>query len=533
MVFLLAGVKERWKLPLGYDLTENSFNHAFMARRIKTIIRLCLKKGIKIRSLVMDGGSQNRTLQRELGIKFSYSDGEQVNCFFVDGMRVCVFSDVCHILKNIRNAFAANDFKLDDDTVRREKLSSPYAKWEHLKMLHDFQKDKQHKLQPGITDKTFDLGPFAKMNVGPAVNAFSKPTADVLDFCVDHHNFPHEVKTTAFFIRMIAGWWDLMSSRSSRFCFTLEEKGNYEANIQTLMDFMEFFDKCEQMKKNGDKEQYIQSNVMLTTTSMIMQVEYYLKERGMKFVLGGRFTSDCVENFFSQIRKRVSAPTALQFKYAFRALLLLNHMKPSKKGAYLEDDHCNQWLTELDHIRQLKLDQEDEDINVYDILVGDKEMKDFDQENALRYLIGYLLKKTICAYGQSKCSKCEEVFTMDHCLATSTELLIMQRCYTPDALCMPTEYAYKIFSMIEQTFLLNVSNMNKKGYFDSLIEKLSTTTMNLFKEDLPTCHWDLLLRRFLKIRMIFWTRQRSHELMHVAATKAASNGSKSVAAQQL
>ena len=62
MVFLIAGVKQRWKLPLGYDLTENSFNHAFIARRIVTIIKLCLKKGIKIRSLVMDGGSTNRTL---------------------------------------------------------------------------------------------------------------------------------------------------------------------------------------------------------------------------------------------------------------------------------------------------------------------------------------------------------------------------------------------------------------------------------------------------------------------------------------
>ena len=448
-----------------------------------------------------------------------------------------MFSDVCHILKNIRNAFAYKGFRLDDETVRREKLPSPFVKWDHIKIIHDYQKDKEHKIHPGISEKTFEaLGPFTKMNVGPAVNVFSLTTADILEFGVSNLGFPDECRTTAFAIRMIARWFNLMSSRSSRYCFTLAEKGNYLENIQFLMDFMVFFDSLTVVKEHGDKEQYIQMNARLSTMSMIMTAEYYLQERGMEFLLGGRFTSDCIENFFSQIRKRVAAPTPLQFKYAFRALLLLNHMKPSKKGAYLEDDHSSSWLTELGHIRQLRLDhiaERDEDSDVYEVLIGDREMKDFAEENALRYLIGYLFKKTICNYGESKCAKCEEAFTQDHCEASDTEKLIMQRCYTPDALCIPTEYAYKIFSMVESTFLLNVSNMNKKGFFDNLLEKLSTTTTNMFKADLPTCHWELLLRRFLKIRMIFWTRQQSFLKKSKKATKAASHGSKSVAAQQL
>lgn len=62
LVYMIAGVKDRWKIAVGYDLTRNSFKKEFVKRRIFTLIRMLKEKGVKGRSLAMDGGSVNRSL---------------------------------------------------------------------------------------------------------------------------------------------------------------------------------------------------------------------------------------------------------------------------------------------------------------------------------------------------------------------------------------------------------------------------------------------------------------------------------------
>ena len=62
LVYLLAGVKTRWKLPVGYDLSSHSFNAKFVKDRILTIIREARKRGIKISAIVSDMGGSNRPL---------------------------------------------------------------------------------------------------------------------------------------------------------------------------------------------------------------------------------------------------------------------------------------------------------------------------------------------------------------------------------------------------------------------------------------------------------------------------------------
>ena len=62
LVYLVAGVTDRWKIAVGYDLTRNSFKKEFVKRRIFKIIRMLKEKGVKGRSLAMDGGAVNRKL---------------------------------------------------------------------------------------------------------------------------------------------------------------------------------------------------------------------------------------------------------------------------------------------------------------------------------------------------------------------------------------------------------------------------------------------------------------------------------------
>merc|ERR1711860_354157 len=65
-----------------------------------------------------------------------------------------------------------------------------------------------------------------------------------------------------------------------------------------------------------------------------------------------------------------------------------------------------------------------------------------------------------------------------------------------------------LLGMVESTFLENMDSIMEghERYIDCLIAKLSEKIKSL-NPSMSTCHIDLLLRRFIKIRMHFHCRQ--------------------------
>ena len=59
MVYMLAGVKSRWKCVVGYDFTVGSFDGKTVADRIRYIIELATKNGINVLELISDMGTSN------------------------------------------------------------------------------------------------------------------------------------------------------------------------------------------------------------------------------------------------------------------------------------------------------------------------------------------------------------------------------------------------------------------------------------------------------------------------------------------
>ena len=428
----------------------------------------------------------------------------------MDGHKILVFADVPHILKNVRNSMIQYDFILPQEVMdHNPELVSNLVVWNHIEQLHDFQKRKGLKLQPGINDSCFPGGNFDKMKVYPAYHTLSRATADALELCVNEFDKPKEWLTTAHFCRLMGRWFELMTSRDPNSCFSLNDMDKYSAHIEWLEWFRDdFFLKLTNTGRTGNQEKPYHKGVWLSTTSMIQHCDYYLKEKNFKFLLGGRFGSDCLENYFSQVRRRHRAPTPLYFRYCFKALIVLHHMKHVKKASYEEDDGCQNWLTELQDIKRLQLEKQlwDEDQDIFDIVIGDRIEKELDQEMILNYVVGYMFKKTICSV--SYCEKCKDQFTQEFCDASDELKLIVMKCYTPDALTIPSKFGYQLFSMVESTFLENMDSIMEghEKYIDCLIAKLSEKIKSL-NPSMLTCHLDLLLRRFIKIRMHFHCRQ--------------------------
>ena len=153
------------------------------------------------------------------------------------------------------------------------------------------------------------------------------------------------------------------------------------------------------------------------------------------------------------VRRRHLAPSALELKYAIRALTIILHTRPAKKGSYEAVNYKTAWLAELKDIRTIEemkknlADKED-----YIVITGDIPFKDFAEESAMCNLIGYLLEKTIGS--KSHCKTCKEKLFQAEGTIDIHEF-ITRKSYTPGALRYPTAMAFRFFSHCESVFLKN------------------------------------------------------------------------------
>ena len=71
----------------------------------------------------------------------------------------------------------------------------------------------------------------------------------------------------------------------------------------------------------------------------------------------------------------------------------------------------------------------------------------------------YLKEEDLTGADQYYCEKCKDQFTQEFCDASDELKLIVMKCYTPDALTIPSKFGYQLFSIVESTFLENMDSI--------------------------------------------------------------------------
>lgn len=82
----------------------------------------------------------------------------------------------------------------------------------------------------------------------------------------------------------------------------------------------------------------VQRGIMISTQSIIDLTEYLITKKNFQFVLTLRFTQDCVENLFSQIRQKNVIPNPLQFTNNLKLIATAMYMKKISTSSYDTDD---------------------------------------------------------------------------------------------------------------------------------------------------------------------------------------------------
>ncbi|KAH7978663.1 hypothetical protein HPB49_006327 [Dermacentor silvarum] len=318
VVFMLRGVRTRWKPVAAYHLTGNSFSAKAMKQVVVDIITECEKIGIRVHVVVTDmGGGGNQAVWKLFRIVVGkYSKPKAWCAHPCDPNRKLFFMpDVPHLLKSLRNHLTRGQvIKLPADLVDKLQLPGRIVSIKPIERLVEVDAGAELKLAPHLKATCVLPGHFGKMKVGFAFSLFNSDTAAALHMLVevkDNNISSEDALTTAWFVDSVFKWFKLMSSRTTKLSISHFNENRYEDTIMFLKDLIDLFEKLEIGGATKKSWKPIQTGIVMSTTVMLHVQKLFLEDFGFGFLLLSRFSTDALEYLFSTLRSKNPVPRAL------------------------------------------------------------------------------------------------------------------------------------------------------------------------------------------------------------------------------
>ena len=421
--------------------------------------------------------------------------------------------DPQHLIKNIRNQLWNNkviwidqkyvdEFKLPTNRVTKEAIARVY---------YHCDANNELKICPRLTEKCLNVDKYSKMKVNLARNALSKAVAQGIEFCVANFpdKFPKEDLTTAFFVFKVAEWYEVMTHKGMNLALSKKNPEKYEKTVKDLHWFSTFYASMKLHAKQQGGLKPTQVGVLLATFTATSLTEYFLDDVGVKFVPCGKLNNDPIENLNSVARRNNPKPTCLEYTRRLKAISMCQILKGASHSSY-DDDGTEGFLTDLKEYKESlkeveaeeRLDDEDQRFTnaAIEIVINNN----FAEDNALAYLCGHVLMKTVAT--QSQCTICEttyltnDVFEIQECNA-----LIRLKDFLPGALRRPSDFGNELWKSAEVVFRIERGQLE---FQDRMGDKLTEKFLNQWNREfstLPKCHWKLIASRYAKMRLHFWS----------------------------
>ena len=340
LVFMAVGLSSRWKIPVAYFFTDHA------AADVQTnLVMDCVKRlyesGVIVRAVTCDGCEVNLRMFKNFGVTmdntyFSHPSNPDIKIF-----GIC---DPCHMLKLVRNTLG--DLKILVDKENRQ------IRWSHISQLVHTQESAGLKAANKLSNSHVQYHKH-KMKVKLAAQVLSSSVADALDFlrvdCNDVKQLDNEA--TVEFIRTIDHLFDILNSHSpiAKGFKSALRAGNMQYWTESLTKFREYIEGLKSLdgiSLLNHKRKTAFVGFIISINSVIgLATELLTREvNTFKYFLTYKLCQDHLELFFSKIRSRGgfnNNPSVVQFKAAYRSLILKNCISPSLNSnctAFESDD---------------------------------------------------------------------------------------------------------------------------------------------------------------------------------------------------
>lgn len=485
LVFMLAGIGHRWKQNVAYYYTGPRTNGSAYRQIILSLIENAEAIGLFVHGIISDMGAPNQAMWKSFNIRVSkYSDSNKCPHPLDSRRDLFFFHDSSHALKNFKEGMLNHDFiTIPDKYVEKHNLPTNKAVSKHFQELLDAQKDLPLSLAPKLREEYLDRGKhFQKMRVKSACNVLSHEVGTALKFLAEEHSKP-EYQTTSWLVEKVAHWFKLLSARKAPFALSKGRLEKYNEAIQFLYEFIDLITSVTFGVKASWKP--FQTGIILTTKSFIELSAYLIDEKNYEYVLGGRFTQDCLENLFSVLRSKHSILNALQFKNNLKIVTISHYMRRISTSNYNQDDRdfIPDFLDLIPKVtKQIKTTETIPNEIVPDAMHSQITLKEVDR-NILNHVAGYIISSII--KNQKTCKECVQCVGSKKADLTTYNRLTSVRCYKTETLFFVNKQTFMFFMEMEQIF---------RSYVDSNTEN-STNLHTFFTQKfnnisylVPDCH---------------------------------------------
>ena len=295
LVFMLVGLRNHWKYPVGYVLCD-SITAVDLHSLLSKALRISLDHGLEPISVTMDGAHSNTASMRKFGCKLgnTLSKIDGLFTFEYNGLTRSLYftPDADHMLKLARNTIADLGVLVDGQGLSID--------WRFIVKLHELQVDEGFRFGNKLSKKHIAFQRH-KMNVSIAAQTLSSSVADALEFLMlANHPYFADAGGTIKFIRVIDKLFDLLNSRN------LHAKG-FKRPLKAI-----------------DKALWL--NTIKESTEYLSQLKTYqgvsiLKHRRKTFALGLITTAFSIRDIAKELlfRSIDPFPFLLTYKRCFRS----------------------------------------------------------------------------------------------------------------------------------------------------------------------------------------------------------------------
>lgn len=501
---------------MAYFFTGDSVDGSVFHRIVDEICKKAADVGLRVAAVTSDMGSSNRAMWRTYGIKSTRFD-DPVNSVVhpVDeNSRLFFIADPPHLIKNLKSLLVRNmAIVLPGDVVRRHNLTHDTVDMRPIRHLVKFQANKHMLLAPKLSASSIDPNHFDKMNVGQALNFFSKSVSAGIRYMVSHAQEPGselsgivtsgvagQYLATAWFFEQVDHWFDLMSSRHPVMALSKSKPDKYAEAVAFLRSFAYLI---KSISAGQGQWKPVQSGIILSTHSVLELAECLLPKQS--FLLTSRLTQDCLENLFSSVRYKNPNPTCREFRFALKTIMVAQFLAISTSGNYEQDDR--EYMAEFLDCSTVPPAIDTPDDVVLCMLEEGFEMSK-DEANSLYYLAGYTLQS--CRKQKQTCEQCFNAALRNDDAANElpSQLSALKEFTAAESLCYVSKAVYDQFVLWEriirdiETQVLVRPNISQQIFDNCMLH----TELSL-----PTCHSLVakLCRKFIHARLHFLARKLS------------------------
>ena len=303
--FMIVGLKENIPFVIK-SAPETEINSDWLKNQIINCIEVLQNEDFNIRGIVCDNHASNVSAYKKLLSMYASSETDLSISF--NDMKIFLFFDTVHLMKNLRNnllnrkRFIFPDFSSNAlfDAVN---VDGGEIAWGLFHKIYEKDQQLQANMRAAVKLTATVLHPGnAKQNVSLALAIFDPTTAAAV-----RKFFPEE-KAAAEFLDLIYIWWTLSNSKTTKNSrhFLGNAAVANDGKPQFLREMADWLEKWETMKIINAEKFTISAQtsqaLQRTLRCHAMLIEDLLSD-GYNFVLTGRFQSDPIERRYGQYRQ--------------------------------------------------------------------------------------------------------------------------------------------------------------------------------------------------------------------------------------